>query len=217
MIRAVIFDMDGVVVDSERLWHEFELEFISSIVKNPEPLWPRFAGASIENIYDVLREERGLTMERDQFLAVYDREAVALYGEKAELVPGCLPLIRSLRDAGFKLALASSSRREWVRIVLERFSLEEFFGVAVSAQDLDGRGKPDPAVFVRAAELLSVPPCECLVIEDSENGITAAKRAGMFCVGFHGMACSNQNLDSADRIIGDFSELTIEIIREINR
>jgi HAD superfamily hydrolase (TIGR01509 family) len=213
MIRAVIFDMDGVIVDSERHWVQFDSIFIVPLVGNLDPsIRKRISGMSIENLYSMLKRDCRLALGKEEFFEAYDIEASHMYREKVELTPGCLQLIRSLKAAGFALGLASSANRAWIRMVLERFSLETFFGAVVSAEDVRGQGKPDPAVFLRAAELLQVPPGECLVIEDAANGAEAAKRAGMYCVGFMNGFNDGQDLSAADKLISDFSELTVENI-----
>ena len=113
-----------------------------------------------------------------------------------------------LYENKFKLAVASSAKRERIELVLNRFELTSYFDVIVSGYEVSN-SKPHPDIFLKAAEKLKVDPKECIVIEDSANGIRAAKLANMFWIGYNN-PISNQDLSEADIIINDFNDFDIE-------
>ena len=116
-------------------------------------------------------------------------------------------VIDEIKTRKIPIALASSSLREWIEIVLNRFDLNPFFDVIVSAEDIDAPGKPAPDIYLYTAKKLGLLPGECLVIEDSYHGVTAAKSAGMFCIGFRNGFNEKQDLSSADFIANGYKEL----------
>src|SRR5581483_4645034 len=119
----------------------------------------------------------------DAFLRRCDLIADDVYGRRVRLADGLEPLLRSLARLGKPVALASSSPRHWIRLVLDRFALRPHFSAVVSADDVGGEGKPSPAIYQRAVGLLRASPARCLAVEDSQVGVLSAKRAGVYCVG----------------------------------
>jgi HAD superfamily hydrolase (TIGR01509 family) len=207
-LNAVIFDMDGVIVDSELHWKSVEGFFLASLV----PGWTdadqsRIIGLSVHDTYRMLVEEYQVRHTKPEFLALYQDMANEIYGQKASLMPGFQEALSMLRANRVPVALASSSPMSWINIVLERFDLRRAFDVVVSADELDGKGKPSPAIYLRTAHKLGVKPQECLVVEDSMNGVLSAKNAGMFCIGFRNGFNEEQDISRADIIIHDMAEL----------
>jgi HAD superfamily hydrolase (TIGR01509 family) len=133
--------------------------------------------------------------------------AEAIYQERAELMPQCMDFLRAACNSGTKLAVVSSSPKDWIRIIVDRFQIADYFSRLVSADDVGGIGKPDPAVYLHAAAELSEDPSDCIAIEDSENGVLSAVRAGMRCVGFRNGLNDAQNLERAHQIMKGFSEV----------
>lgn len=181
--RAVIFDLDGVLVDSEPLWVTAELE--------------AFAAVGLELTPADLERTIGLPMPEvaaywhgrapwpgpspDELAAAVVDRVIELVGERGRPAPGARAAVERFAARGVPLAVASSSPRRLIASVLERFDLARFFAAVASAEDED-YGKPHPAVFLTAAARLGVAPASCLVIEDSINGLIAAKAARMTCV-----------------------------------
>lgn len=208
--KAVIFDMDGVIVDSELHWKSLEGFFLQSLV----PTWTsqdqsRIIGLSLDHLYAMLRDEYGVTASQDDFLEEYHGMAAGIYRDKAGLLPGFRETLDRLLAAGKPLAIASSSPRKWIRMVVDKFDLHDPFPVIVSAEQVGGRGKPAPDIYRYTAEKLSVKPEDCVVIEDSKNGALSAKNAGMFCIGIRNGFNDEQDLSAADVVIEGFGELTI--------
>lgn len=179
---ALLFDMDGVVVDSERYWAEHEAETIFPATVDGVVDPHAVAGTNVADLYDHLDAEYGTTATKAEFLATYDDHAEVVYGHRARLLPTFDATISVARDRDAAVGLVSSSPVRWIDLVLDRFDLRETFDAVVSADHVD-RGKPSPAVYELAARRLDVDPSSCVAVEDSTVGVTAARRAGMRTVG----------------------------------
>jgi HAD superfamily hydrolase (TIGR01509 family) len=209
MIRTVIFDMDGVLVDTEPLHHEaFFRHYAELGIQVSEEEYLTFLGLSTRNVYQRLQQEFGLTGDIDALMK-RKRELFAVAfdeSQELDLLPGARELIEDLRRAGVPLQLASSAGKETINRVFRRFELYPLFDNVVSGEDFP-RSKPDPAIFLRAAELAGVEPQHCVVIEDSSNGVQAAKAAGMYCIGYSSEHSGGQDLHLADRVVTHLSQL----------
>ena len=205
---ALIFDMDGVIVDSELHWKSVEGYFLQSLI----PGWNiadqgRIIGLSLDSLYSLLSTEYGLTHSKEAFLEEYHSIAEGIYTTKVSLMPGFLDLLSLLHTKEIPTALASSSPRNWITLVLDRFHLNDAFRVVVSAQEIEGEGKPSPAIYLHTARMLEVAPTRCVVIEDSKNGVLSARNAGMCCIGFRNGFNEEQDLSAANLIIEGFGGL----------
>jgi len=210
MVRAILLDMDGVLIDSERHWHSIEGAWLRSVI----PGWideyqKDCVGLSMSGLYDMLRLKHSLSMPFPDFRQVYVELATAIYQERAELMPNCREFLQAARSSGVTLAVVSSSPKDWIRIIVDRFRIAGYFSRLVSADDVGGVGKPDPAVYLHAANKLEVAPKDCVAIEDSENGVLSAVRAGMQCVGFRNGLNDAYNLNHAHQIIKGFTEAAL--------
>lgn len=204
---AVIFDMDGVIVDSERYWSAVQEDILDEAVDTDAITPDDVRGMNVMDQYDHITEEYTVTVSRDGYFDMYDEKAEAVYTEKADLMSGFKDIISQLQEDGVPVALASSSFRHWIQMVLERFDLTDAFTVIASADDIDGRSKPAPDIYLYTAEQMDVDPSECIVVEDSAHGITAARNAGMRCVGFRTEQNQGQDLSHADTIVDGAEEL----------
>jgi HAD superfamily hydrolase (TIGR01509 family) len=176
-IRALLFDLDGLLVDSEPIWFEVESGFLAGLghVWAPEDA-AACIGQGTPNTLRVWRERFGVDVDVER-----DTEAilgrVIARAHAMRLQPGARDLLDRGRDLRLPMAVASSSRRRLVDALLSATQVRRYFDAVVSGDDVD-RGKPAPDVFVRAAELLAVPIAECLVLEDSLAGVLAARACG---------------------------------------
>jgi sugar-phosphatase len=181
--KAAIFDMDGLLIDSEILWHEAEIDILGGL------------GVPLE--VDGCRSTKGMFVDEvteywhnlypwngpapaEVAVTVVDR-VIALVLEKGELKPGAEHAIATCAERGLPLAVASSSQYRLIEQALEHFGLRRHFAVVHSAEE-EEFGKPHPAVFITAADKLGVPPRGCLVWEDAPAGVLAAKAASMACI-----------------------------------
>ena len=217
MIETVIFDMDGVIIDSEPIHQEIQNVLFKKFDISVSPAeYQTFIGRSSKNMWQELINKHSLEITVDEVLAT-DK---ALYHQRLrdqkDLKPiaGIPELIDFLADAGKTLVLASSSSMESIELVLELFNLSHFFKQKVSGANLK-YSKPHPEIFEEAARLSNSKPRQCLVIEDSNHGVTAAKRANMMCVGFQNSNSGNQDLSQADLVVKSFNELTWVRIKEL--
>jgi len=216
MIDCVIFDMDGVLVDSEKHWAMAEAEFLAIRIPAPHDEYHRgIVGMSISEIYDHLKSRYNMEMEKMEFLDAYDDMAVDIYKKSSNLLPNVMDFLVLLRNEGYTLALASSSPRFWVSMAVERFELEPFFKVTVSASEIKCKGKPAPDIYLYTAEQLGKKPAECMAIEDSRNGVISAKEAGMKCIGLRNGFNEEQDLSQVDLVIHNFQELTLDVIEKL--
>jgi HAD superfamily hydrolase (TIGR01509 family) len=215
-MQAFIFDMDGVIVDSELHWKKPEGYFLRSLA----PSWTdadqtRIIGLSLNNVYRLLATEYGVTHSKEEFLGVYMAMARQIYGEHSSLIPGFRELLAELHRRGTPVALASSSTRPWIEIVLDRFDLHSDFQAVVSADELaGGEGKPSPAIYLHTARKLGVDPAGCVVMEDSHNGVLSAQRAGMYCIGFRNGFNDDQDISTADVLVNSYAEINLDAIEQ---
>ena len=207
-MKAVIFDMDGVIVDSEAQWKAVEAEFFRETV----PGWKdadndRITGLGVEDLHRFLVKEFDLTMGKVEFLAHCDVSARKVYRDRVDCSEGFLDLARHLKHRGIRTAIASSSPERWIKIVVERFELSPLLDTIVSADDVGGKTKPLPDIYLEAAARLNMPPGECLAIEDSSIGLLSAKRAGMKVAAFRTAHNEGQDMSTADFELGSFAGL----------
>jgi len=214
VIKAVIFDMDGVIIDSEPMHYKVFVEYIK---KNFDLVIPReeynkFIGTTNYHIFSTLQEKYHIEGDLSAIIKDYTQKCLdfLLSSKDEKPIKGVDVLIRHLHQNHIKLALASSSPKKTINIVLDMFDLDQFFDVKVSGQEV-AHSKPAPDIFLRAAELLQISPEECLVFEDSRNGVAAAKTAGMQCIGYYNPNSGNQDLSRADKIIESFTEVDSSI------
>lgn len=216
MIDTIIFDMDGVLVDSEKHWAIAETAFLATRIAAPHDEYHSdIVGMSISEIYDHLKSRYNIEMEKMEFLDAYDDMAVDIYNKSSNLLPNVMDFLVLLRNEDYTLALASSSPRFWVSMAVERFELEPFFKVTISASDIKCKGKPAPDIYLYTAKQLAKKPRNCLAIEDSRNGVVSAKRAGMKCIGLRNGFNEEQDLSRADLVVDNFQQLTLNIITQL--
>lgn len=215
-MRAVIFDMDGVIVDSEIHWRRIECDFLQGLIPGwNEESQKQLIGMSMNDAHELLVRKYGLKNSLEEFQAYYADLASSVYGEHSDLIPGALATIVELHAKGVILGIASSSPHEWIDLVLKRFSLERYFSVKVSADDVHGRGKPSPDVYLLAAERLGVLPENCVAVEDTDKGVQSAKQAGMRCVGLRNENIEDQTLEQADVSVSGFGEQFLNTLDQL--
>ncbi|MDE2313000.1 MAG: HAD-IA family hydrolase, partial [Elusimicrobia bacterium] len=199
----------GVMVDSELQWKLAEKEFLLHRVPKWRPEdYQRVTGLSPAALYDFLNEAYGLTESRESFLRDCGRLAEAIYKNRVTLAEGLLQTFENVKKSGRPLGIASSSPRDWISMVLERFELAGWFDAVVSADDVGGRTKPLPDSYLAACSRLGFEPDSCAAVEDSRVGVLAAKSAGLFCLALRNGANEDQDFSAADAEIASVRDVS---------
>jgi len=213
---AVIFDMDGVLVDSEAVWDDVRKRF----VEENGGRWHDGAQRDMMGMSSVewsryVRDRLDVEMDPEEISAAVANRVADVYRERLPLLPAAIESVRSL-GLEWPLAVASSSNRHVIDLVLELAGIADAFGVTVSSEEV-GAGKPAPDVYLEAAKRLSVEPTACAAIEDSTNGIRSAHAAGMAVI-----AVPNQDfppepaaLELATVALDSLTDLTPERVRAL--
>jgi HAD superfamily hydrolase (TIGR01509 family) len=215
-IAAVVFDLDGVLVDSEAVWDEVRRRFTEENGGH----WHSGAQRDMMGMSSVewsryVRDRLGVQMEPQQISEAVANAVAEDYRERLPLLPGALESVRALA-AEWPLGLASSSNRHVINLVLELAGIADDFQATVSSEEV-GAGKPAPDVYLEAAKRLGLAPSDCAAIEDSTNGLRSARAAGMAVI-----AVPNRDfppdpdaLELADVVLDSLTELTPEVIRGV--
>jgi len=217
MTKAVIFDMDGVIVDSEPMHKQVSMEILKSFGVDVEQRdIEAFAGAPEKYIWSTLKNRHNLSLEADELVSMKMTRYFEKLCANTEMKPieGILELFEDLRNNNLKLAIASTSPMNVIERVVSVFNIAKYFDTIVTGDYVE-KGKPEPDIFLYTAKKLGVNPDECVVIEDSGNGVKAAKKAGMKCIGFRNPNSGNQDLTLADKVIESFSESTCSEISRL--
>jgi HAD superfamily hydrolase (TIGR01509 family) len=206
---AVIFDMDGVLIDSEPLHFGVLTQVFAT---DGHTLTPseneQFIGTTTEFMFDTLIRRHSLPRSIAEYKALYDAAVLRVLAEPHQSQPGVVALIARLRELNMRQAVASSSHRQWIEITLCSIGLSTAFEVIVSGDDVV-HSKPDPEIYLLAAEHLGIPPARCVAIEDSPNGVLSASRAGMFVLGVRTPYTAHLHLDGANRIVDSLADLEL--------
>jgi HAD superfamily hydrolase (TIGR01509 family) len=214
MITTIIFDMDGVIIDSEPTHQKLEFEMFDELnLHISDEEHKTFVGTSAIDMWTRIKKNHSLGKTPEELL-LYGRAKYwdALDQDRVPLVRGSRELMSLLHENKFIIQVASSATRQTVDKVIEHFRLGNYISYRIGGNEVN-KSKPDPEIFVKAALHSNSNPSQCLVIEDSTNGIKAAKEAGMICIGYVNPGTGDQNLSLADSIVTDLSDINLELIR----
>lgn len=211
MIRGLIFDFDGLIVDTEWSVYQSWVEMFDSFdAELPLDLWKTIIGTSeIEHFdpFELLESQVNQNLDiKDLQKERHDREMELVLTQP--ILPGVEEKLRTAKTQKLKLAIASSSDRAWVEGNLTRLGLFENFDVVHTSDDVE-RTKPDPALYRLALRSLGLSPTEAIVFEDSSNGVWAAKEAGIFTVAVPNRLTANLDLNRADMVLDSLSALSL--------
>jgi HAD superfamily hydrolase (TIGR01509 family) len=216
VIDAVVYDLDGVIVDSEHVWDEVRQQ----LAEERGGGWHDRASRDMMGMSSVewsryMHNVIGLEETPEEINAEVVRRLEAIYRERLPLIPGAVEAVQALAER-WPLGLASSSNRELIDFVLEVSSLDRFFRATVSSEEVP-RGKPAPDVYLEAARRLEVAPERCAAVEDSEAGIRSAKAAGMRVIAIPNphFPPAAEALEAADVVLESVAELTREVVEPV--
>lgn len=215
MLSCVIFDMDGVISDSEPLHHVAERKLLAPFgVRVTRNQLEKFTGMGTGAVLRQFIEMYHLPVTLPDLARQHAENLLHVFREEVRPIPHAIPLIQSLYATGIPLALGSSSSPSLIELILDKLKIKSYFKAIVSGHEVP-QGKPHPDIFLEIANRLSVSPEECVVIEDSKNGVLAAKKAGMVCIGFKSPNSPNQDLSRADWIVDDLSVIRYDNLIEL--
>ena len=215
MIKAVIFDFDGVIVDSEPLHLRAFQRTVETLGLrlSPTDYYLRYLACDDKSFFRRFLEENGQQWTEGEIVRLVREKGICfeeMIGEDIRIFPGVVEFLEAIRDK-FYVAIGSGALTEEIKLILRRKELSEFFGFVIGADDTENP-KPSPEVYLKCLERLrtdydgTITAAQCVVFEDSPHGVLAAKRAGMICVGISN-SCSGDELALADRVTESFSEI----------
>jgi HAD superfamily hydrolase (TIGR01509 family) len=214
LIAAVVFDLDGVIVDSEQVWDDVRERYVREVGGTyTESATRDMMGMSSVEWSRYMAEALGVPGTPDEINATIVERMLERYGEAPPLIPGAVEAVRRCADR-WPLAVASSSNPELIEVVLDTAELHDVIPIVVSSQEVQ-RGKPAPDVYLEAARRLGVDPRTCAAVEDSHNGIRSAKGAGMRVIAIPNphFPPDAEALADADVVLRSIAELTPDVIR----
>ena len=217
MISTIIFDMDGVIVDTEPVHkYAFFVHFKELNIEVSDDFFSTFTGQSTKNVYQILKDKFNLKEEINDLVLRKRSIFNDAFDTKPDLylIAGVEDLIKDLYQNNIELILASSASHSTINKVFNRFNLNNYFKEKISGEDFP-KSKPDPAIFLHAASLSSSEKENCMVIEDSTNGVQAAVSANIKVMGYVSENSKKQDLSKANFICENFADINAEYIKEL--
>lgn len=216
MNKAVIFDMDGVIIDSEPMHMDINYKIFDNLgldISHEE--YDEFKGMSNKRMWSILKERYNIAKQVSELCGIHLDECIKfLKNNNQEPVAGVISLLSSLEYNGFEVGLASSSPVEYINEVLDKFSIKKYFHAIVSGEQITN-SKPAPDIFLITAERLNVKPINCIVIEDSKNGVLAAKAADMKCIGYKNINPGCQDLSVSNLTVDNLEDVNINVLNKL--
>jgi len=208
METVVIFDMDGVLIDSQPLHYEIDMTVLNACgVQATIDMVTPYTGVSNPDRWPQYKEKLGLSESVERLIELQEMFMRVIFKE-SELtsIEGIPELLMILKYMGIPRGVASSSSHELIQMVMERVGIKDYFDIIISGEDVKN-GKPAPDIYLKAAKAFDVPPQSCIAIEDSPAGILSAKNAGMVCIAYRNPNTFGQVFTHADYIIDKFQEV----------
>ena len=208
--------MDGVIIDSEPTHQKLEFEMFAELDLNiSDEEHKTFVGTSAIDMWTRIKDNHGLNKTPEELL-LYGRGKYweALDNNRVPLVDGSKELMDLLHQKEYIIQVASSATRPTVDKVIEHFDLGRLIAHRIGGNEVK-KSKPDPEIFLKAAKQSKSLPSNCLVIEDSENGLKAAKEAGMLCIGYQNPGTGNQDLSAADLVVTELKKISVDKIQSL--
>jgi len=214
-IRAIIFDLDGTIIDSAWVWKQVTGDMISArgIQLKPEELTQlddKLCGVGLGNACSIIKNEFNFNESVTDLVEEKKGRACKLYQTGLTFIDGFTEFHTKVASYGLKTGIATSSDDKTLGYAQKQLNLKKFFGEHIyGVSCVDFQYKPDPAIYLHVAQQLGVPPEECVAIEDSPQGVSAAKNAGMFCFGINTVGMP-ETIAHADKIINSYSQINLE-------
>jgi len=215
-MKAAIFDMDGVIINSEPLHFMVDKLVLQKMgINENEEYLEKFVGYTNPEMWKQIKQEKAIDSSIEELIDFQIKMKIEFLNKKDFFpIPGIPDLLLLLQNNGFKIAVASSSPKIFIQAVLKKLNIENYFSVILSAEEVQN-GKPKPDVFIKTIEMLNVDRKNCFIIEDSKSGVSAAKSAKVKCIGFKNPDSGNQDLSDADYIVKDIDEIHLALIDKL--
>ena len=214
MLKAIIFDMDGVIIDSEPIHTEIAIAVMQDFGGKPtsEEIYDEFVGVTNREMWSILRERHKLNVSLDQLMEKHREYKIKrFFNEPVPPIDGIEDLMRLAKSRGLKIALATSSPKYFAEHILKSAGLSEYFDALVTADDIS-HGKPDPEIYLKAAQILGLDPGSCVAVEDAFLGIQSAKDAGMRVIAFKNPNSGNQDTSRADFVVSSIRDIDLDTL-----
>jgi beta-phosphoglucomutase family hydrolase len=214
-LQAVIFDMDGVIIDSEPIYFKIQNKIYSQLGISITPSeYDEFIGAGMHLMWQILKRNKNLNQSIEELIAMNNYIVYKSFKEMTHLspMPNFIDFIDKCDNKKLKIALASSTAKRTINAILDNLNIHHYFDEIVSCEEVK-LGKPAPDIFLAAAQRLNVNPENCIVIEDSTNGIKAAKDAGMYCIALRNENYANQDLSIANIVLNNFNQINQHVFK----
>lgn len=211
LMKAFIFDMDGVLIDTEPIHGQLIAEILAKYNIDIDPAdLEQYSGMTSTAVFELFVQKYQLPIKAEE-LTQKHFEAFCEYVATHKLQPieGIIDLLRRLQSKNIPMAIASSSAMPTIKLVAQQLEIADFFQFFVSGEDLV-HSKPAPDIYLKTAKILDVAPADCVVLEDSTHGATAAVRAGMYCIGFDPKRTGKQDLSMANEIVYSPSQIILD-------
>ena len=207
MDLAVIFDMDGVLIDSQPLHYEIDIQVLKTVGYTADlATVAQYTGMSNPDRWPKYKENLGLKESAETLIDLCEATVREVFGEaKLEPIKDIPALLGGIKAMGLPCGVASSSSHELIQLVLNQTGIGQFFDFIVSGEDVKA-GKPEPEIYLVAAEKAGREPGKCIAVEDAPAGILAAKNAGFTCIAFNNPNTMGQDFTHADYIVRKFDE-----------
>ena len=212
MLKALVFDFDGVIVDTETEWYYIYRDWLKQTYDYDLSIQDYLVcvGSSSERLFSFIRQELGTDEEIRKFES-HSTEEFIKRTKKLPAMNGVAQLIKEAKAKGLKLAIATSATRKKPYYHLERLQLLDYFDV-FSTSEVSEHIKPEPDIFLKAAQLLGCSCEECLAVEDSYNGLLAARRANMPCLIVPNKITESSNFDGCYQMVSSLEEINLEAV-----
>lgn len=205
-IKAIIWDMDGVLIDSESHYLKREKEFLEKLgVKTSDNVLKNYMGVPFSKYFPLLAKEYGSKMSLDKAQEKYHEFIEELYSNHVELTPHIMEVFDKL-SSEYSFALATSTTKKLTDVILNKFSILKYFQVRVHGDEVQN-GKPNPEIFLKSCAKLEINPEEAIIVEDSLNGIKAGKAAGIKVIALKSIHNKFMDFSLADFVITDLREI----------
>ncbi len=215
--KAIIFDMDGTIIDTEHIWKQATKELIATRNINVDPEINRFIekqthGLAAHKSCALIKETLHLPESVEFLVQEKTKRALELYRQQVRLITGFSEFHNSLGSYNLKSGVATNADNQTIEVTNSVLNLAQYFGNHIyGIACVNFICKPDPAIYLHAAQKLQINPQECIAIEDSAHGVHAAKQAGMFCIGIN-TSGNKDFLQKADLIIDSYQEITLPLL-----